>query len=168
LASTLALSRDVGFPTTWPASWIFALRYRTSPAGFDLAAGTYLFYRQNNLDGLADSGDERLILDGFSSAKQDGQVTYREIETSARFIVSLDLPEELSLTLEARSTTRRPTRMEVEINGTPAGFFEVGTTWSPSLLQTPRLLWERGPNVITLRPGSGTQIDRVAFERIKK
>lgn len=171
LASTLALSRDVGFPTTWPASWIFALRHRTSPASFDLAAGTYLFYRQNNLDGLADfgaEGDERLILDGFSSVKQDGQVTYREVESAARFIVSLDLPEDLSLTLEAKSSTPSPTRVDIEINGTPAGSLEVETTWAQSPLQTPSPLWERGPNVVTLRPKAGIQIDRVAFARVKE
>lgn len=168
LASTRALSHDVGFPTTWPASWIFAARYDASPGAFDLAAGKYVFYRQNNLNGIADLGredDEGLFLDGFSGPKQDGQITYRALESNARLIVSLDLPETLGVSFEARAAGGTPTSVAVEINGNPAGAIQVQPEWGEAHVDAPKRFWERGPNIVTLLPSSGVQIDRVTFLR---
>ena len=44
-----AVSRTIGSPPTWPASWIFAIRHRIAPSKYDTVVGRYLFYRQNNL-----------------------------------------------------------------------------------------------------------------------
>jgi hypothetical protein len=168
LASSRALSHDIGFPTTWPASWIFAVRYRTSPGAFDLAAGKYLFYRQNNLNGIAElgeEGDEGLILEGFSGPRQDGPITYRALESRARVIVSLDLPETLGVSFEARAPNGSPATVSVAINGNPAGSIPVGPDWAGSRLEAPQGLWTRGPNVITLRATSSVQLDRITFLR---
>jgi len=168
LAATRAVSHDIGFPTTWPASWIFAARYDTSPGAFDLAAGKYLFYRQNNLDGVADLGQEDdagLILEGFSGPKQDGPITYRVVDSEARLIVSLDLPETLVVSLRARTAALSPTNVEVTINGSPAGSLAVPADWGESRLDAPQGLWARGPNVITLRSAAAIQLDRVLFVR---
>jgi hypothetical protein len=51
------VSDRVGFPTTWPASWLFAWREALSPGRYDLGVGRYLFYRQNNLNGLIETGN---------------------------------------------------------------------------------------------------------------
>ncbi len=171
LASTRALSHDIGFPTTWPASWIFAARYDTSPGAFDLAAGKYLFYRQNNLDGLADlggEGDEALILNGFSGPKQDGPITYRSVDSEARLIVSLDVPETLGVSFRARAKDASPETVEVLINGNAVGSLRPESAWGEAQLEAPERFWERGPNVITLRPSSGVQLDRVTFRRAER
>ncbi|MBK5254551.1 MAG: hypothetical protein JJE39_00815, partial [Vicinamibacteria bacterium] len=153
LASSRALSQDLGFPTTWPASWIFAARYDASPGAFDLASGKYLFYRQNNLNGTADlgiDGDEGLILDGFSSPRQDGAVTYRRIGAEARLIVSLDLPEPLGLSFELRSLGTEGV-LNVLVNGVDAGMVPVEPQWNEAHLEAPEEFWRRGANVVTLR-----------------
>jgi hypothetical protein len=171
LASARALSHDVGFPTTWPASWIFAARYDASPGAFDLAAGKYLFYRQNNLGGVADLGQEDdggLILDGFGGIRQDGPITYRSVDTEARVIVSLDLPETLGVSLQARSGAGSPTRVDVSINGDRAGSFAIPADWGESRLDAPKNLWVRGPNIITLRPSMPVQVDGMRFVRTEK
>lgn len=168
-ASARALSLDVGFPTTWPASWIFAGRYHASPGAFDLAAGKYLFYRQNNLEGLADlgsEGDEALFLDGFFEPREDGPVTYRGFGPEARMIVSLDLPEALDLAFRARSQTGAPSRVEVQVNGHEAGTLELESDWTEVHLQTPRQFWRTDANIITLRSATRNDLDRVNFLRV--
>ena len=168
LASARALSRDVGFPTTWPASWIFAARYGASPAHFDLSSGKYLFYRQNNLGGIADigaKGDEGLLLEGFSTPAQDGPTTYRNVRDGARLIVSLDLPETLGVAFEARATNASGVTVEVWVNGKQAGQVDVAADWSESRLEVPQRFWARGANVIRLRSASDLQLDRVTFAR---
>lgn len=169
-ASTRALSHDVGFPTTWPASWIFAARYDASPGAFDLSAGKYLFFRQNNLDGQAElgqDGDLALILDGFSSPRHDGVITYRESAGEARLIVSLDLPEALVISLEGRAVDA-PAVVDVLVNGKRAGSAALGTTWGKDGMEAAQELWARGPNVITLRSSSPFHLDRVAFARLDR
>ncbi len=167
-ASARALSNDVGFPATWPASWIFAARYDTSPGAFDLAAGKYLFYRQNNLGGVADlgaEGDEALILNGFSSPKQDGPITYRGIEADARLIVSLDLPETLGVSLRTRAADHTSaTSVEFAVNGNAIGSIQAEPDWGEARLVAPQASWKRGPNIVTLRARSAVHIDLVTFE----
>lgn len=169
-ASAQALSHDVGFPTTWPASWVFAARYDASPGAFDLAAGKYLFFRQNHLDGEADigqDGDEALILDGLSGPRWDGPVSYREMRAVARLIVSLDLPEALVITLEGRST-EAPATVDVLVNGKEAGSVGMGTRWGTAQVEAPQGLWARGPNVITLRSPAAVHLDRATFARMDR
>ena len=168
LASARALSHDAGFPTTWPASWIFAARYDASPGAFDLAAGKYLFYRQNNLNGIADIGtddDSGLILDGFGAIRQDGPIGYRGVESEGRLIVSLDLPETLGVAFAARSAGDRPSKVEVTINGRAAGSIQVETSWGEGRIEVPQALWARGPNIVTLRSDRRVDVDRVSFVR---
>lgn len=168
LASSRALAHEVGFPTTWPASWIFAARYDTSPAAFDLAAGRYLFYRQNNLNGVADLGgpdDGGLFLDGFSGRKQDGAISYRSFQSQARLVVSLDLPETLGLWFQARATGDAPPEVEVEVNGNPAGAIRLGSEWGEAHVEAPQRYWERGANIVTLRTRAAVLLDRVTFRR---
>jgi hypothetical protein len=168
LSSARALSDDVGFPTTWPASWIFAARYDTSPAIFDLAAGKYLFYRQNNLGGIADLGSEgdlALVIDGFSAPRQDGPISYRRLDRPARLIVSLDLPETLDLEFAARADQAAGANVQVVLNGVTIGAFSLTPNWDARRIHAPVELWKRGPNIVTLRRSSAVLLDRVAFVR---
>jgi hypothetical protein len=171
LASTRALSHDAGFPTTWPASWIFAARYNTSPDRFDLAAGKYLFYRQNNLGGIADlgsEGDAALILDGFSAPRQDGSRTYRALTSQARLVVSLDLPETLEISFDARTSRAAGATVDVFLNGRAVGAITPESNWSERTLEAPQAFWKRGPNVLALKASSELQLDVVTFRRAER
>jgi len=168
MASAQALSHDVGFPTTWPASWIFAARYHTSPAVFDLAAGKYLFYKQNNLNGLAEigeEGDERLIIDGLSAPRQEGPILYRAFNSEARMIVSLDLPESLTIAFLTRAAEGASVNVEIAINGASVGAIRTSGEWQEAKVQGPQHVWKRGANVITLKTSSEVRLDRAVFLR---
>jgi hypothetical protein len=168
LASARAFSHDVGFPTTWPASWIFASRYDVSPAAYDLTVGKYLFYRQNSLDGLVDlggRGDEALFLDGFSTPGLDGPVTYRRFGAEARLIVSLDVPEALEMSFHARSGVESSSTVTVLVNGHDAGTLSLEAEWSEVRLLAPLAFWVRETNIVTLRSTLESDLDRVIFVR---
>jgi hypothetical protein len=168
LGSARALSDDVGFPTTWPASWIFAVRYDASPAVFDRAAGKYLFYRQNNLGGIADlgsEGDEALIIDGLTAPRQEGPISFRAFDATARLIVSLDVPETLDVEFTARADQATGASVQVALNGVTIGAFSLTSTWDTRRVQAPVELWKRGPNVVTLHPSSAVLLDRATFSR---
>jgi hypothetical protein len=167
LASSRAFAGDLGFPLTWPASWIFAARYDASPGAFDLAAGKYLFYRQNNLGGVADlgePGDEGLLLDGFSGRRQAGPIGYRSFSSQARLIVSLDVPETLEIAFLARAAGASSV-VEVFLNDVSIGAAAFSDTWTTASLKAGNDLWTRGPNVLTLRASPEVQMDRVTFRR---
>ena len=68
-ANAAVLFDRVGAPFAWPANWIFAWRYGLSPQKYDLAVGRYLFYRQNNLEGVIELGekDAPFLGNGWSS-----------------------------------------------------------------------------------------------------
>jgi hypothetical protein len=164
-----------GFPTTWPASWIFAVRHGVSPNRYDRAAGRYLFYRQNNLGGRIDLGrddrdDESLILDGFSEPVRDGRFTARTIRGPARVLAPLDTPEDIVVGVRARQVQASGagggvTATRVAVNGTEIGAIDVGTDWDTQDLFAPRSLWRREMNEIELRADESTLIDVLIFKR---
>lgn len=166
LGSATAVSRTVGFPTTWPASWIFAARLRATPDRYDLADGKYLFYRQNNLDGIADlgsAGDDALLLDGFGSARQDGAITHRPFADGARLVVSLDEPEDLSVSFFGR-TSGEGAGLEILVNDVAVGRIPWTQEWGSASIETPASVWRRGLNTVTFR-GASADLERVEFTR---
>jgi len=169
-SASRALARQVGFPATWPASWIFAWRHGVTPEVFDLASGKYLFFRQNNLGGIVDLGadeDAASVIDGFSHPMREGAITFRRTD-GGRLIVSLDLPVALTATFEARtpaSANSQTAVLRVLVNGVAADPMEVTTAWTAARIELPRRLWRRGANVISLSPSGAIDIDRVVFER---
>ena len=135
---------------------------------FDRAAGKYLFFRQNNLNGVVDvggEGDDALVVDGFSGPRLAGSSSYRGFKSQARLIVSLDLPEALTISIVARSPDAASARIDVRINGKTAGTASTGPTWDESRLEARRDLWRRGAHVLSLSSPSAIDLDRVVFLR---
>ena len=69
-AGARRVTKAVGSPPTWPASWVFAWRHRLPLEQYDLLVGRYLFYRQNNLQGRIDlgaPGDEAMLGEGWGA-----------------------------------------------------------------------------------------------------
>jgi hypothetical protein len=69
------LAETLGSPNTWPASWLFAWKQGRSPGQYDLLVGRYLFYRQQNLDGVVEvgEGDEALLAEGWGPLVDMGE-----------------------------------------------------------------------------------------------
>ena len=103
------VSDRVGFPTTWPASWLFAARHGR-PGQYDRVVGRYLFYMQNNLGGRVEigvAGDEALLAEGWGGIEDYDGALARRIKEHARLFASLDVPEDLELRLRVNAPQPR-------------------------------------------------------------
>jgi len=161
------VSDRVGFPTTWPASWIFAARHGR-PGQYDLVVGRYLFYMQNNLGGSVEigaAGDEALLAEGWSGIEDSDGVASRRIKQRARLFASLDGPEDLEIRL--RVNAPEPRRLRVLVNGRPAGEVWAGSGWAEQRVAVPASFWRREVNEIAFVTEGSTdvRIDFVSFVR---
>ncbi len=138
----------LGFPTTWPASWLFAVRHRVSPGQFDLVVGRYLFYMQNNLGGRIDMGNpaaEAMLADGWGGLEShEGHQARSFSGRRARLLATLDVAEDLELRL--RVNAMGPQRLRLRVNGAPAGEQPLAAGWSDVAFATAAAAWHREVN----------------------
>jgi hypothetical protein len=84
------VARTVGAPLSWPANWLFAARYDTSPDRFDAAAGKRLAPGPGGAV-TVDVGeletDAALLLEGWSVRHPCGDQVCRAIESRARVLL---------------------------------------------------------------------------------
>jgi hypothetical protein len=167
-ANTQAFSDAVGFPTTWPASWVFALRHQRPPSQFDLLVGRYLFHMQNNLGGVIDlgvPGDEALLGEGFAGSESYAGRSTRRLRGRARLFATLNHPEDLELRLELLAESER--ELVVSVNGRAAGRLRLAAGFTEARLRVPGSFWRREINEVALLPsGDGVRLDRVVFVRV--
>ena len=160
----------VGFPTTWPASWVFTARTGLPVAQYDRLVGRYLFYRQNNLGGLVEigSGDDLALLgEGFGPPALEGGVTFRETRGRARVMASLDVAEDLEVRVRA-SSPAGPTLATLIVNGREAGRFVSGPDFSDQPLRVPADFWRRELNDVEIEASGVLRVDAVAFRRLSR
>ncbi len=161
------VSDAVGFPTTWPASWLFARETGLGPGRYDRLAGRYLFYRQNSLAGLIDMGaddDAPMLGEGWERAERDGAVSFRRIEGPARVLAPLDVPEDLEVRPRVASTGAM-TGVALVVNGRPAGRFLAGPAFEEHPVLVPASFWRRELNDVVLAPEGPLLVDAVRFVR---
>ncbi len=161
------VSDRVGFPTTWPASWLFAASHGR-PGQYDLVVGRYLFYMQNNLGGRVEigaAGDEALLAEGWGAVEDYEGVATRRIKRRARLFASLDVPEGLELRL--RVNAPEPRRLRLIVNGRVAGELWVGSGWAEQRISVPASFWQREVNEIAFSTDDATDVrlDAVSFVR---
>jgi hypothetical protein len=168
-AAALALSERVGFPTTWPASWAFALRHRRPPSQYDRLVGRYLFYRQNNLGGRVEvgaPGDEAMLGEGWGPIEGHAAAAGRRVHGRARVFAPLDGPEDLTVSVRA-ALPGASGRLRVTVNGVEAGWIAVGSEWDTAGVSAPAAVWRRELNDVVLE-GQGVLVDGVFFAREKR
>jgi hypothetical protein len=162
------VSDAVGFPTTWPASWIFARRTGLSPGRYDRLVGRYLFYRQNNLGGLVEIGsdeDEAMLGEGWGPrARRDGR-TVRSTRVRARVFAPLDVAEDLEVEVRAASAAGEVV-VGLLVNGKEAGRFLATPEWGEHRLRVPAVFWRRELNDVVLAPEGSLDVDAVVFRRL--
>jgi hypothetical protein len=161
------LSSLLGSPPAWPANWLFALRHRLPPQKYDLMVGKYLFYRQNNLDGVIDMGDDRadpaLLAEGFSPRLPCESAVCREVRGRARLFAPLDVPEALDVTVRALGSGS----LGVAVNGHAVAELPLGPALTDLRFRVPAAAWRRELNEVALSvsPAGTAQVDLLRFER---
>lgn len=158
----------VGSPPTWPASWLFAWRYRRPPGQYDLLVGRYLFYRQNNMVGhveVGGPGAEDMLGEGWGPAQAVDGVRGRSVRGRARLFAGLDVPEDIEVRLRVRAPSG--TEVRVSVNGRDAGRFWAEPAWLEARLRVAAGFWRRELNDVVLETaGEGVLVSAVDFVRV--
>jgi hypothetical protein len=167
-----------GYPFSFPANWIFAVKYDRPKTQYDLLIGKYLFHRMNNLGGVIDLGenDPPFIGNGWSGVKNwgDRARAVRLAQGSrAGIFVPTDRPEPLRIFIAgAAPKGTKPQRVEVWLNGRRLGGFVPGAEMKEHALTTAAAWWRR-INLLELvapesKPGNPyLAVDRLRFERLQ-
>jgi hypothetical protein len=161
------LSSLVGSPPAWPANWLFALELGLPPQRFDLMLGKYLFYRQNNLDGVIDMGDDRsdpaLLAEGFSPRTPCESAVCRAVRGRARLFAPLDVAETLDVTVRARGSGS----LGVAVNGASVAELPLAPALTDLRFRVPAATWHRELNEVTLSVSAAgsAEVDLLRFER---
>jgi hypothetical protein len=164
------LSSLVGSPPAWPANWLFALEHGLPAQKYDLMVGKYLFYRQNNLGGVIDLGDDRsdpaLLGEGFSPRLRCEGAVCREVLGRARVFAPLDVPETLDVTVRASGSGS----LGVAVNGQDVAELPLLPALTDLRFRVAAPLLRRELNELCLRvsPGGAVALDLVRFERPEK
>jgi hypothetical protein len=164
------LSSVLGSPPAWPANWLFAARHGLPAQKYDTMVGKYLFYRQNNLDGVIDLGDDRsdpaLLGEGFSSRMRCEAAVCRLVLGEARVFAPLDVPETLDVTVRALGSGE----LAVAVNGQDVAALPLLPSLTDLRFRVPKPLLRRELNVLRLRlsPGGAAALDLIRFERPEK
>jgi hypothetical protein len=163
------VSAWVGSPTAWPANWLFAFKTGLSPQKYDLMVGKYLFYRQNNLGGVIDLGDDRadpaLLGEGFSPRIPCELAICREVLGRARLFAPLDVPESLDVTVRASGAGS----LGVTVNGQAVAELPLAASLADLRFRAPAALWHREQNEIAFNVSAGGRaaVDLLRFERVE-
>jgi hypothetical protein len=165
------LSDAVGFPTTWPASWIFAWRSGLSPGRYDTAVGRYLFYRQNNMGGLLDLANpdhSSLLAEGWGRVEDVGGAYARGIDRRARLLAPLDVAEPLEVRVKVRARAE-PADVSVRVNGREAGRLLVSAdAWQEQRLAVPEGYWRRELNDVVIETSEPVAVASILFTRSER
>jgi len=169
VGNTARLVTDAaGSPSTWPASWLFAVEEGRPPGQYDLLVGRYLFYRQNSLGGLVDigqAGDEAMLGEGWGEVEERFASRGRATDGVARVFAPLDVPEDLSVVFRL-AAPREPTEVRVSVNGRPVGRFAATRTLEEHALPVPAAWWRRELNSVRLEAGAmRIYVDQIRFVR---
>jgi hypothetical protein len=160
----------VGTPLAWPANWVFAARHDLPAAKYDRMAGQYLFYRQNNLGGVIDLGDDRvdpaLLGEGWTGRTPCEGDTCRGIgeQGRARVFAPLDVPETLDLAVRAAGSGT----LALDVNGTRVAEAPLGPSLDLVRARVPARCWRRELNEVVLSAPAGALVDRLTFARVER
>jgi hypothetical protein len=167
------VSRFVGTPWAWPANWIFAARFGTSPDRWDAAAGRNLFVSPDTRastieigDDSAFSADRALLLDGFGVTRTCANGACRDLDGVGRILLPLGRPTGKDVVIRVRARGEGDLRISLNDSATVVSRLEAQLT--DSTLQVPARLLRPGLNLLTLAVAGGTEkatLDRVTLER---
>jgi hypothetical protein len=149
--------QTIGNPFSFPANWVFAIRYGISPAVYDIVVGDY-FHEFGSLGNAVDFGSPRyrpLLVEGWGEDEGIGSIW--AVGSRSRILVPLYQKKPYSLTFYAFAfkipNSDKQQTMEVLWNGTSVGSWAVpaGGNWSEQKFEIPKSIVRRGINEVELR-----------------
>lgn len=166
--SAQLVSDAVGFPSTWPASWIFALRHDLPPSRYDRLVGKYLFYRQSSLGERVEigaPGDELLLAEGWGEVEQAKGDRVRRVAARARLLAPLDAPETLAVRFRLAASGAAPVGVVLRVNGAEAARFVAAPAFEEREALVPAAFWRRELNDVELACGGELLVDWARIAR---
>jgi hypothetical protein len=166
--SAQLVSDTAGFPTTWPASWIFALRHGLPASRYDRLVGKYLFYRQSSLGErieIGATGDDLLLAEGWGPIEEAKGDRVRRVSARARLLAPLDVPETLAVRFRLAAAGAAPVGVVLRVNGAEAARFEATAGFEEREALVPARFWRRELNDVEIACGGALLIDWARIAR---
>jgi hypothetical protein len=167
------VSRSIGTPWAWPANWIFAARFDTSPDRWDAVAGRNLFAGPGTRasaieigDDSAFSADRALLLDGFGVTRTCARGACRDLDGVGRILLPLGRPSGGDLVIRVRA--RGEGDLRISLNGSATMVSRLGAELTEATLRVPARLLRPGFSVLSLSVSGAAEratLDRVTLER---
>jgi hypothetical protein len=156
------LHRWFGYPFSYPANLLFALRNGVAPARYDYFGPNRWLGDPRIPYGRVDVGlqDEPHIGAGWHGPEAGGGVTFRWATTDARLIVALDHAAPLRMQIRVQPlmfADAPPQDLWAEVNGSRLGPFRLQPGWQTVEQDVPEDVWRSGINRIALQFARGNR-----------
>lgn len=171
--SASLLSRAVGTPAAWPANWLFAARFRTTPDRWDAIAGHHIFETETSGRAVVEVGDDAsvfsadtaLFLDGFGSRRTCERGWCRDLDGEGRLLLPLPWAGRRDLIIRMR--VRGQGAITIALDRTAVVTAEMTDSLSDVSLRVPARAVRPGIKVLSLSVAGGGRatIDRLTLER---
>lgn len=171
--SAALLSNFAGTPAAWPANWLFASRFQTTPDRWDAVSAARLFEDPVARTAVIEVGDDAsvlapdraLIADGFGDRRTCERGWCRDVDGEARLLLPLQTLGSRELVIRVRVRGQGTVTLSLGVAGTVIA--ELSDVLSDVSLPIPAGTIEPGIHVLALRVSDGRRatIDRLTLER---
>jgi hypothetical protein len=148
------VSSVIGAPTTWPASWPFALRHHVEPGRYEAVSQqpARLLGTDSDVLDLASPAIEPLLVGGgWSTVKTCGVSLCRGLEGPSRVLVRLGPASDLELGLQAWGTAA----LDLDVNGARVASVPLLPDGGEARIRVVRAQWHVGLNELRFTPSAG-------------
>ena len=171
--SAALFSRFAGTPSAWPANWIFARRFKTTPDRWDAVSGRSLLQGSAAPSAIIDVGDDpsalaldrMLIADGFGDRRTCERGWCRDVDSIGRVLLPVRMGPDHDLIVRLR--VRGQGRLTLSLNGSSAVVVEMNDALNDVILRAPGPSLKRGIHILSLavEPGQRATVDRLTLSR---
>ena len=171
--SAALLSRFAGTPSAWPANWLFASRFQTTPDRWDAVSAADLFADRDASVAVIEVGDEpsvfapdrALIVDGFGERRTCERGWCRDADGEGRLLLPLKSLGERGFVIRVR--VRGQGRLTVSLGAAGIVIAEMTDALTEVSLPISAGAIAPGIHVLSLRVSEGRRatVDRLTLER---
>ena len=171
--SAALLSRFVGTPSAWPANWLFASRFQTTPDRWDAVSVADLFADRGASEAVIEVGDDpsvfapdrALIADGFGDRRTCERGWCRDVHGEGRLLLPLRSLTAKNFVIRVR--VRGQGRVTLSLGGAGTVIAEMSDGLADVSLPVSGRTIQPGIHVLSLRVSDGRRatVDRFTLER---